>query len=73
MKTFSLLLSHHVTSTGIYLPDDKNNALRDGLEVLKGLIQVQVINFFHFPLHPSTTSPLRYKFKFQQSLGYNLK
>lgn len=45
-----------MTSTGIYLPGDKNNALRHGLEVLKGLIQVQVIRFFffHCPLHPPT-------------------
>lgn len=55
MKTFSLLLRQHMTSTGIYLPGDKNNALRHGLEVLKGLIQVQVIKFFlHCLLHPPT-------------------
>lgn len=72
MKTVNLLWRHHMTSTGIYLPD-KNNALRHGLEVLKDLIQVQVTILFHFSLHPSAMSPSSYKFKFQQSLGCNHK
>lgn len=43
MKTFNLLLIHDMISTGMYLPDNKTNALTHELEVLEYL--VQVINF----------------------------